>query len=250
MLSCKLHALTDVSPARCPQPPPCAVGSLRGVQGRDGGQWPGFFWGLVIGYQLALSSYAFGKHAAHFVHHHLLHEQAPDKQAATDAAAEEPVEDLEERQEGAFWPVIAWLALEQPATLGEAACMNTCAGWHTQVILLRFKACMRNALSARRLGGAVCIASTQRSSRAEPRHCCSCGQRCWGCSQARCGLRSCSGGRPAQVRAMWPLPLQLDLLCEHAIGLADIAPALLTMQDSACRSARPCRAGCTGLSRL
>ena len=66
------------------------------AQGRDGGQWPGFFWGLIIGFQLSVSSYAFGKHAALFIHHHLVH----DPSSNVDPRTEELTEDIESQDAG------------------------------------------------------------------------------------------------------------------------------------------------------
>lgn len=40
------------------------VSLLIGGRGYDGGQWAEFLWGLVIGFQLSLSSYMFGAHLA------------------------------------------------------------------------------------------------------------------------------------------------------------------------------------------
>ena len=102
------------------------------TQGRDGGQWPGFFWGLIVGYQLALSSYAFGMHAALFVHHHLLRERAPDRPGTTDPRKEELTEDLEAQDAGGVAGVHAgWGAcLLQPSGAARPSRRCQCPAAH------------------------------------------------------------------------------------------------------------------------
>ena len=58
-----LHGLAQPgSPARCGH---CMTqGSAAAGQGKQGGQWAEFLWGLIIGLQLSLSSYVFGQHCA------------------------------------------------------------------------------------------------------------------------------------------------------------------------------------------
>ena len=80
------------------------------MQGRDGSQWPGFFWGLMVGLQLGLSSYAFGMHYALFVHHHVLREGTPNRPGTGDPKAEELTEDVESQDAGEHWLLLgaAW----------------------------------------------------------------------------------------------------------------------------------------------
>ena len=69
-------------------------------QGRDGGQWPGFFWGFIIGLQLALSSYIFGQHVALFISSIIEKDSSPDRPGTSDPAAEIPEEDVEMEDAG------------------------------------------------------------------------------------------------------------------------------------------------------
>ena len=70
------------------------------LQGRDGGQWPGFFWGFIVGLQLALSSYVFGQHWALFISNVLYGDSSPDRPGNKDPAAEELEEDVEAQDAG------------------------------------------------------------------------------------------------------------------------------------------------------
>lgn len=43
--------------------PDAELGMAAG-QGKQGGQWAEFLWGLIVGLQLSLASYVFGEHCA------------------------------------------------------------------------------------------------------------------------------------------------------------------------------------------
>ena len=70
------------------------------LQGRDGGQWPGFFWGFIVGLQLSLSSYVFGQHVALFISSVVEKDSSPDRPGTADPAAEIPEEDVEMEDAG------------------------------------------------------------------------------------------------------------------------------------------------------
>ena len=47
-------------------------------QGKQGGQWAEFLWGLIIGLQLSLSSYVFGQHCALSIDRYLVPDGSPE----------------------------------------------------------------------------------------------------------------------------------------------------------------------------
>lgn len=79
---------------------PLFPGTVLHLQGRDGGQWPGFFWGFIIGLQLSLSSYVFGQHVALFFSSFIEKDASPDRPGTANPAAEIPQEDIEMEDAG------------------------------------------------------------------------------------------------------------------------------------------------------